>query len=92
MNDIFSNNFYQLEIYKDGFFEKLKRKILNIIKGKIRLTEVLNKYENENLKQISDNNNLKVIDIFAICTGVLKQIQSIEKEINNQYEMSIQNL
>lgn len=91
MNNIFTNNFYQMQVYKGGFFEKLKRKISNIINGKNKLREVIEKYEIENLRQISNNNKLKVIEIFAIASGVIKQIQNVEKQISTQYEQAMQN-
>ena len=91
MNNIFTNNFYQMQVYKGGFFEKLKRKISNIINGKNKLREVIEKYEIENLRQISNNNKLKVIEIFATASGVIKQIQNVEKQISTQYEQAMQN-
>ena len=69
----------------------INRKISNIINGKNKLREVIEKYEIENLRQISNNNKLKVIEIFATASGVIKQIQNVEKQINTQYEQAMQN-
>lgn len=91
MNSIFENKFYQMEIYKNRFFENIKRKILNLISGKKKLAEVIEKYNQNNLKEITDNNYFKKIGIIATAQGVLKQIQNVERQINTQYEEAIQN-
>ncbi len=89
IQEVFENKFYQIELYKGSFFEKLRRKILNIFSGKKKLLEILNNYKKENLKQISDNNDIKVINIISITTGILKQLQNVEEQINSQYNEAI---
>ena len=90
MNEIFENKFFQLDVYKDGFFERLKRKIMNIISGKKRFDEVICRYKQENLKQIQENNYSKIIIVCATAKAVLQQIQSVENQITVQYEQAVQ--
>jgi len=90
MNEIFVNNFFQIAVYKEGFWENLKRKIINRITGKKKFAEVIRRYEKENLTQIQNTNTLKVVTICAMAQGVLQQIQAAEKQIKMQYEAAVQ--
>ncbi|MBR1540410.1 MAG: hypothetical protein IJ629_04515 [Clostridia bacterium] len=90
MYEIFENNFYQLEVYRDSFFARLKRKIMNAISGKKKMAEVIDQYSIKDLKQIEYKNRMKIAGIIATATGVLKQIELVEKEIDYQYETAVQ--
>ena len=90
MDEIFENKFYQLEVYQDSFFARLKRKIMNAISGKKKMAEVIDQYNIKDLKQIEYKNRMKIAGIIATATGVLKQIELVEKEIDSQYETAVQ--
>ena len=92
IDEIFENKFYQLVEYKNGFFDRLKRKISNMINGKKKFSDVIAKYERENLKKIADNNNEKMVNIIAITKGILDQIKNVDEQINSQYENAMQNI
>lgn len=92
INTIFENKFFQLQIYKEGFWEKLRRKIVNKFGGKKRITREIQKYQDETLKKISDNNSIKVVTIFAIAEGIMRQIKNVEEQIDQQYEEAMEKL
>ena len=91
INETFENKFYQMELYKNNFFEKIKRKILNIISGKKKMAEVIKRYKEENLKQIIKSNDVKIINTITITNGILKQIKIVDNQINLQYQEAMQN-
>lgn len=86
IDTIFENKFFQLQIYKEGFWEKLRRKIINKFGGKKRIAREIQKYNEETLKKISDNNSTKVVAVFAIAEGIMKQIKNVEEQIEKQYK------
>lgn len=86
IDNIFENKFYELDIYKNSFFEKIKRKILNYINGKKNAKNIIEKYKNDNLKKILDINNSEIVTIIALTKELLKQIANVENQISVQYE------
>ena len=63
-----------------------------MINGKKKFSDVIAKYERENLKKIADNNNEKMVNIIAITKGILDQIKNVDEQINSQYENAMQNI
>lgn len=86
IDNIFENKFYELDIYKNSFFERIKRKILNYINGKKNAKNIIEKYKNDNLKKILDINNSEIVTIIALTKELLKQIANVENQISVQYE------
>lgn len=52
INEIFMNNIYQLQIYEDNIFTKIKRIIFNKILGKSKFKRFLENYENEYIDEV----------------------------------------
>lgn len=90
LNEIFSNNFSQIVVYKNGFWDKLKRKIISWLYGNKEFIDNINSYKNTILKQIEKNNKLKMIEIIATAKGFEKQVKTVERQIKLQYEEMIQ--
>lgn len=89
INEVFINNIYQLQIYEDNIFTKIKRIIFNKISGKSKFKRFLENYENEYIKDIKDKNNSKVLDIVSTLNGIMKQMEKVEEQISIKYKQMI---
>lgn len=89
INEVFINNIYQLETYKENIINKLRRIIFNIVSGKSKYKRFLENYETEYMKDIKNKNSLKIIDVVTILNGVTKQMEEVKKQISIKYEQMI---
>lgn len=89
INEVFINNIYQLQIYEDNIFTKIKRIIFNKISGKSKFKRFLENYENEYIKDIKDKNNSKVLDIVSTLNGIMKQMEKVKEQISIKYKQMI---
>lgn len=85
LNEIFTNDFTQLQIYEKNLFIRLRIMFLNKLFGKNKYKKFLLNYENECLSKIKEKNNLKIMKVVAISEGVSKQIENVTKQIIQQY-------
>ena len=92
INEVFINNIYQLEIYKENIINKLRRIIFNIVSGKSKYKRFLENYETEYMKDIKNKNSLKIIDVITTLNGVMKQMEEVKKQISIKYEQMIYSL
>lgn len=86
INEVFMNNIYQLQIYEDNIFTKIKRIIFNKISGKSKFKRFLENYENEYIKSIKAKNSSKVLDIVATLNGIMKQMEKVKEQISIKYK------
>ena len=89
INEVFINNIYQLQIYEDNIFTKIKRIIFNKISGKSKFKRFLENYENEYIKDIKSKNTSKVLDIISTLKGIMKQMEEVKKQISIKYKQMI---
>lgn len=89
INEVFINNIYQLQIYEDNIFAKIKRIIFNKISGKSKFKRFLENYENEYIKDIKAKNSSKVIDIVSTLNGIMKQMEKVKEQISIKYKQMI---
>lgn len=89
INEIFINKIYQLQIYEDNIFIKIKRIIFNKISGKSKFKRFLGNYENEYIKDIKSKNSLKVLDVISTLKGIMKQIEEVKEQISIKYKQMI---
>lgn len=89
INEVFINNIYQLQIYEDNIFTKIKRIIFNKISGKSKFKRFLENYENEYIKDIKAKNSSKVLDIVSTLNGIMKQMEKIKEQISIKYKQMI---
>lgn len=85
LNEIFTNDFTQLQIYEKNLFIRLRIMFFNKLFGKNKYKKFLLNYENECLSKIKEKNNLKIMEVVAISEGVSKQIENVTKQIIQQY-------
>lgn len=89
INEVFKNNIYQLEIYEDNIFTKIKRIIFNKITGKSKFKIFLQNYENEYIKDIKSKNSSKVLDVISTLKGIMKQMEEVKEQISIRYNQMI---
>lgn len=89
INEVFINNIYQLQIYENNIFTKIKRIIFNKISGKSKFKRFLENYENEYIKDIKAKNSLKVLDIVSTLNGIMKQMEKVKEQISIKYKQMI---
>lgn len=89
INEIFKNSIYQLQIYDENIFNKLKRSFYNIIFGKSSYKKFIDNYKSECLKNITHKNNAKILDIVSTMKGIIKQMEETKKQISLKYEEKI---
>ena len=89
INEIFRNNIYQLEVYENNIFAKMKRMISNKISGKSKFKRFLENYENEYIKDIKTKNDLRILDIISTLKGIMKQMEKVKSQISIKYEEMI---
>lgn len=89
INEVFINNIYQLQIYEDNIFTKIKRIIFNKISGKSKFKRFLENYENEYIKDIKAKNSSKVLDIVSTLNGIMKQMEKVKEQISIKYKQMI---
>lgn len=89
MNEIFVNNIYQLQIYKENIVNKLKRIIINKISGKSKYKRFLENYETEYMKDIKNKNSSRVFDIISTLKGIMKQMEEVKEKISIKYKQMI---
>ena len=89
INEIFKNNIYQLEVYENNIFAKMKRMISNKISGKSKFKRFLENYENEYIKDIKTKNDLRILDIISTLKGIMKQMEKVKSQISIKYEEMI---
>lgn len=89
INEVFKNNIYQLQIYEDNIFTKIRRMIFNKISGRSKFKRFLQNYENEYIKDIKSKNNLKVLDVVSTLRGIMKQMEEVKKQISIKYQQMI---
>lgn len=85
INEVFTNNMYQLQIYEDNIFTKIKTIIFNKISGKSKFKRFLENYENEYIKDIKAKINLKIFDVSATLNGITKQMENVKEQIVLKY-------
>lgn len=90
-NEVFINNIYQLQIYEDNVFTKIKRIIFNKISGKSKFKRFLENYENEYIKDIKTKNTSKILDVISILKGIMKQMEKVKEQISVKYQKMIYN-
>ena len=86
INEIFTNNIYQLQIYNENIVNKIIRNFQNIIFGKSNYKKFLINYENDYLRKIKAKNNIKILDITATINGIIKQMKETKKQISIKYK------
>lgn len=91
INEVFINNIYQLQIYEDNVFTKIKRIIFNKISGKSKFKRFLENYENEYIKDIKTKNTSKILDVISILKGIMKQMEKVKEQISVKYQKMIYN-
>lgn len=91
INEIFSNDINQLQIYKENIIIKIRRIIFNKISGKSKYKKLLKNYEREYIKNVKNKNNKKIIEVIYILKGIFKQKESVKKQIAINYNKTIQN-
>ena len=91
INEVFINNIYQLQIYEDNVFTKIKRMIFNKISGKSKFKRFLENYENEYIKDIKIKNTSKILDVISILKGIMKQMEKVKEQISVKYQKMIYN-
>lgn len=91
INEVFINNIYQLQIYEDDIFTKIKRIIFNKISGKSKFKRFLENYENEYIKDIKIKNTSKILDVISILKGIMKQMEKVKEQISVKYQKMIYN-
>ena len=89
INEVFINNIYQLQIYEDNIFTKIKRIIFNKISGKSKFKRFLENYENEYIKDIKSKNSSKVLDVISTLKGIIKQMEEVKEQITIKYKQMI---
>lgn len=89
INEVFMNNIYQLQIYEDNIFTKVKRIIFNKISGKSKFKRFLENYENEYIKDIKSKNSSKVLDVISTLKGIMKQMEEVKEQISIKYKQMI---
>ena len=86
INEIFKNNIYQLQIYDENLVDKIKRNFLNVIFGKSNYKKFIENYEFENLNDIKQQNNFKILEITSTIKGIKKQMEETKKQISLKYK------
>ena len=86
VNEVFTNNIYQLQIYEDNIFSKIRRMLFNRLSGKSKYKKFLENYKIEHIKNIETRNNLKILQVASILSGVIKQIEETKKQISIKYQ------
>lgn len=89
INDVFKNDFFGLEVYKENIFTKLRRLFFNKFSGKKKYKELIENYRKESLDRIKKNCELKIIEVCATLQGVTKQIEQTKKEISRIYSEDV---
>lgn len=89
INEVFVNKIYQLQIYEDNIFTKIKRIIFNKISGKNKFKRFLENYENEYIKDIKVKNTSKILDIVSTLNGIMKQMEEVKEQISIKYKQMI---
>ena len=89
INEVFINNIYQLQIYEDNIFTKIKRIIFNRISGKSKFKRFLENYENEYITDIKLKNSSKILGVISTLKGVMKQMEEVKKQISMKYKQMI---
>ena len=89
INEVFINNIYQLQIYEDNIFTKIKRIIFNKISGKSKFKRFLENYENEYITDIKLKNSSKILGVISTLKGVMKQMEEVKKQISMKYKQMI---
>lgn len=89
INEVFINNIYQLQLYDDNIFIKIKRVIFNKISGKSKFKRFLEDYENEYIKDIKSKNSSKILDVISTLKGIMKQMEEVREQISSQYKQMI---
>ena len=89
INEIFINNIYQLQIYEDSIFTKIKRIIFNKISGKNKFKRFLENYENEYMKDIITKNTSRILDAIFTLKGIMKQMEEVKEQISIKYKQMI---
>ena len=89
ISEMFTNNIYQLQIYEDSIFNKIKRMIFNKISGKSKFKRFLENYENEYIKDIKTKNTFRVLDVMSTLKGIMKQMEEVNEQISIKYKQMI---
>lgn len=89
INEVFINNIYQLQIYEDNIFTKIKRIIFNKISGKSKFKRFLENYENEYIKDIKSKNSSRILNVISTLKGIMKQMEEVKKQISIKYKQMI---
>ena len=91
MNEIFRNNIYQLQIYKENIISKIRRMLFNKITGKSKYKRFLENFAAEYMKDIKTKNTSRVLDVILTLKGILKQMEEVNEQISVKYAEMIHN-
>lgn len=89
INDVFKNDFYGLEKYKENIFTKIRRIFFNKFSGKKKYRELIENYRKESLEKINKRIESKTLDVYASLKGIMKQIEQTKKEISRIYSEDV---
>lgn len=89
INEVFKNNIYQLQIYEENIFTKIRKLISNKISGRNKFRKFLEDYKNEDIKNLRIKNALKVLDVVSVLKGVIRQMEEVKEQISVQYKQMI---
>ena len=92
IKEIFSNDVNQLQIYKENIIIKIRRMFFNKISGKIKYKKLLKNYEREYIKNVKNKNNKKIIEVIYTLKGILKQMETVKKQIAINYNKKTQSV
>lgn len=92
IKEIFSNDVNQLQIYKENIIIKIRRMFFNKISGKSKYKKLLKNYEREYIKNVKNKNNKKIIEVLYTLKGILKQMETVKKQIAINYNKKTQSV
>lgn len=87
LQELFTDNKIQMEVYKYNIFEKLKRLLFNKLLGKTKYRKLLENYKKEYLPELEEKSNIKIINIAYTLKGVIKQMNEVNNQININYQL-----
>lgn len=89
LNEVFINNIYQLQIYKESIISRIRKIIYNKISGKNRFKNFLLNYEKEYMRSVKQKNNLRIMEISATMRGIMIQMKKTKEQISRMYQEMI---
>lgn len=89
INNIFTNHINQLQVYKENIFVRIRRTIFYKFSGRKKYKKILENYEKNVLKEISNHNTVKIFELASILKGITKQMKIANIQVANMYEKMI---